>query len=106
MKKLLSLLLVIVLCFLLTACVDVYSSVDDYQIIYDNVEKANKTFTKSGKKETLLEFDEEHEGIRARIADAPVLEGSVSAAVAASSGDTLENVIAAAEEARGMKKLQ
>ena len=58
MKKLLSLFLVIALCFLLTACVDVYSSVDDYQIIYDNVEKANKTFTKSGKKETLLEFDE------------------------------------------------
>ena len=54
----------------------------------------------------LLEFDEEHEGIRARIADAPVMEGSVRAAVAASSGDTLENVIAAAEEARGMKKLQ
>ena len=54
----------------------------------------------------LLEFDDEHEGLRVQIADAPVLEGSVSAAVSASAGDSLEEVIAAAEEARGMRKLQ
>ena len=53
----------------------------------------------------LLEIDDEHEGIRVQIADAPVLEGSVSAAVSASAGDSLEEVIAAAEEARGMQKL-
>jgi dihydroxyacetone kinase DhaKLM complex PTS-EIIA-like component DhaM len=53
----------------------------------------------------LLEFDDDHSDMQVRIADAPVLEGSVSAAVSASAGDTLEEVIAAAEEARGMKKL-
>lgn len=53
----------------------------------------------------LLEMDEDHEGIRVQIADAPVLEGAVSAAVSASAGDSLEEVIAAAEEARGMHKL-
>ena len=54
----------------------------------------------------LLEFDDEYAGLPVRIADAPVLEGAVSAAVSASSGDTLDAVISAAEEARGMKKLQ
>ena len=53
-----------------------------------------------------LEFDDEHAGIRVQIADAPVLEGAVSAAVSASAGDSLEEVIAAAEEARGVKKLE
>jgi dihydroxyacetone kinase DhaKLM complex PTS-EIIA-like component DhaM len=54
----------------------------------------------------LLEFDDEYAGLPVRIADAPVLEGAVSATVSASSGDTLDAVISAAEEARGMKKLQ
>lgn len=54
----------------------------------------------------LLEFDDEHSDIRAKIADAPVLEGAVSAAVSASAGDSLETVIASAEEARGLKKLE
>ncbi len=53
----------------------------------------------------LLEFDDDHSDLRVMIADAPVLEGAVSAAVSASAGDPLEAVIAAAEEARGMKKL-
>ena len=53
-----------------------------------------------------LEFDDEHAGIRVQIADAPVLEGAVSAAVSASAGDSLEEVIAAAEEARGVRKLE
>ena len=59
--------------------------------------------------ETAIEFlecDEEHAGIRVQIADAPVLEGAVSAAVSASAGDPLEEVIAAAEEARGVMKLE
>ena len=54
----------------------------------------------------LLESDDEYAGLPVRIADAPVLEGAVSAAVSASSGDTLDAVISAAAEARGMKKLQ
>ena len=53
-----------------------------------------------------LEFDEEYESLRVQIADAPVLEGAVSAAVSASAGDSLEEVIAAAEEARGHRKLE
>ncbi|WP_246507586.1 dihydroxyacetone kinase phosphoryl donor subunit DhaM [Actinocrinis puniceicyclus] len=39
------------------------------------------------------------------IADAPLVEGAVSAAVAASSGADLEAVRAAAEEARAFRKL-
>ena len=54
----------------------------------------------------LLEFDDEHSDIQVRIADTPILEGAVSAAVSASAGDSLDDVIAAAEEARGMKKLE
>ena len=53
----------------------------------------------------LLGFDDEHSDMQVRIADAPILEGAVSAAVSAFTGDSLEDVIAAAEEARGMKKL-
>ncbi|MBR2729636.1 MAG: PTS-dependent dihydroxyacetone kinase phosphotransferase subunit DhaM [Lachnospiraceae bacterium] len=58
--------------------------------------------------ETAVDFlqdEEEHAGICVQIADAPVLEGTVSAAVSASAGDPLEEVISAAEEARGMRKL-
>lgn len=43
--------------------------------------------------------------IEARIADAPVLEGAISAAVASTSGASLDEVIAAAEEARTVSKL-
>ena len=43
--------------------------------------------------------------IEVRIADAPVLEGAVSAAVTSTSGASLEEVIAAAEEARTVSKL-
>lgn len=53
----------------------------------------------------LLEMEEESAGSAVRIADAPILEGAVAAAVSASAGDSLEAVIAAAEEARGMRKL-
>lgn len=41
---------------------------------------------------------------RVRLADAPFLEGAVSAAVSVSVGSSLEDVVAAAEEARGMHK--
>lgn len=53
-----------------------------------------------------IEFDDEHADLRAQIADAPILEGAISAAVCASTGDSLEEVILAAEEARGVKKLE
>ena len=41
----------------------------------------------------------------ARLADAPLIEGAVAAAVAASAGMDLEFVVGAAEEARGHSKL-
>jgi PTS hybrid protein len=45
------------------------------------------------------------DGDRARLADAPLVEGAVAAAVAASAGMDLSFVIQAAEEARGYSKL-
>jgi phosphoenolpyruvate---glycerone phosphotransferase subunit DhaM len=45
------------------------------------------------------------DGDRARLADAPLVEGVVAAAVAASAGMDLEFVVQAAEEARGYSKL-
>ena len=42
---------------------------------------------------------------RVRIADAPILEGAICAAVQASTGDKLDSVLNAAEEARGISKL-
>ena len=47
----------------------------------------------------------EIDGARAVLADAPLVEGAIAAAVVASSGAALEDVIAAAEEARGVGKL-
>lgn len=52
--------------------------------------------------ELLTEDEEAHPGLRVQIADAPVLEGAVCAAISASAGDPLEEVVRAAEEARGM----
>lgn len=49
----------------------------------------------------LLEDD-----IKVEIADAPVLEGTIGAAVEAAVGGTLEDVKKAAELARGMSKLE
>ena len=43
--------------------------------------------------------------IKVRIADAPILEGAVSAAVTSTSGASLDEVIEAAEEARTVSKL-
>jgi PTS hybrid protein len=40
-----------------------------------------------------------------RLADAPLVEGAVAAAVAASAGLSLDDVIRAAEEARNVAKL-
>lgn len=43
------------------------------------------------------------EGIDVRLADAPVVEGGIAAAVEAETGGNMEEVIAAAEEARESK---
>ena len=41
----------------------------------------------------------------ARLVDAPLVEGAVAAAVIASAGCSLDDVVGAAEEARGANKL-
>jgi PTS hybrid protein len=51
--------------------------------------------------ETALEFLDDSVRPRVRIADAPIVEGGVAAAVAAEGGDDLDDVLAAAESARG-----
>lgn len=58
MKKIISFLVVFILCISMAGCVQTYSSVQDYHMIYDNVDNANKTFTKEGQKETLLGWGE------------------------------------------------
>lgn len=51
--------------------------------------------------ETALEFLDDEQRGRVRIVDAPLVEGGVAASVAAESGDTLDEVVRAAESARG-----
>jgi PTS hybrid protein len=46
----------------------------------------------------------ESDGSAAKLADAPVVEGAVAAAVVASMGLPLEDVVKAAEDARGARK--
>ncbi|TMC05422.1 MAG: PTS-dependent dihydroxyacetone kinase phosphotransferase subunit DhaM [Chloroflexi bacterium] len=55
--------------------------------------------------ETALELLEPAVRDRARLADAPFVEGAVAAAVEASLGSDLAAVLAAAEAARGLEKL-
>ena len=55
--------------------------------------------------ETALELLDETVRQRVRIADAPLLEGSIVAAVQAAAGDPLTAVVAAAEETREFKKI-
>lgn len=49
--------------------------------------------------ETALDFLDDDVRARTRIVDAPIVEGTVAAAVAAESGETLDGVVAAAETA-------
>jgi phosphoenolpyruvate---glycerone phosphotransferase subunit DhaM len=51
--------------------------------------------------ETALDFLDDDVRARVRIVDAPLVEGGVAAAVAAEAGEVLEQVVAAAESARG-----
>ncbi|XOQ42878.1 MAG: phosphoenolpyruvate--glycerone phosphotransferase [Clostridium sp.] len=55
--------------------------------------------------ETALEFLDETLRGRVLIADAPLVEGAISAAISASSGSSLREVVSAAEEARNLQKL-
>ena len=55
--------------------------------------------------ETALELLDETVRQRVRIADAPLLEGSIVAAVQAAAGDPLTAVVAAAEETREFRKI-
>ena len=54
--------------------------------------------------ETAIELLEDEEG-KYRIADAPIVEGAIVAAVEAAGGEDLESIIAAAEESRQESKL-
>lgn len=56
--------------------------------------------------EVAMEMLEEIVRERVRIADTPILEGSISAVVEALIGSPLEAVVATAEEAREINKLQ
>ncbi|MBM7504745.1 dihydroxyacetone kinase phosphoryl donor subunit DhaM [Agromyces aurantiacus] len=51
--------------------------------------------------ETALEFLDDEQRERVRIADAPLVEGGVAASVAAEAGDSLDDVLRAAETAAG-----
>jgi PTS hybrid protein len=51
--------------------------------------------------ETALDFLDDDMRARVRIVDAPLVEGGVAAAVSAEAGDDLDQVVAAAESARG-----
>ena len=51
--------------------------------------------------ETALDFLDDDVRARVRIVDAPLVEGGVAAAVAAEAGDPLDQVVSAAESARG-----
>lgn len=45
------------------------------------------------------------EGIDVRLADAPIVEGTIAAAVSAMCGSSIEAVLKAAEDCRGVKKI-
>ncbi len=55
--------------------------------------------------ETAIELLEDS-GIQIRIADAPLVEGAIVAAVEAFAGESLDAVLAAAEDARNGRKLE
>lgn len=55
-------------------------------------------------KAALGELDED-ERARLRVADAPLVEGAIAAGVMASTGDDVDGVLGAAEEARHARKL-
>jgi dihydroxyacetone kinase phosphotransfer subunit len=54
--------------------------------------------------ETAIELLED-ENINVKLADAPIVEGAIAAAVTAACGSKIEDVIAAAEQTRAVKKI-
>jgi PTS hybrid protein len=54
-------------------------------------------------KALLADLDDDRPDVR--LVDAPLVEGAIAAAVTASTGQDLDAVVAAAEQARGMHKL-
>ncbi|MGO1580839.1 MAG: dihydroxyacetone kinase phosphoryl donor subunit DhaM [Peptoniphilaceae bacterium] len=52
-----------------------------------------------------MEMVQEEENIEVAIADAPIVEGSISAAIKAAAGGSVEEVVKAAESMRNEKKL-
>ena len=54
--------------------------------------------------ETAIELLED-DGIKVQLADAPIVEGTIAAAVAAMVGGDIEAVVKAAEDCRGQKKI-
>lgn len=56
-------------------------------------------------KALLAELEGDSDAPDIRLADAPLVEGAIAAAVTASTGQDLDAVLAAAEQARGMRKL-
>jgi PTS hybrid protein len=54
---------------------------------------------------TVLSILEDFEDAATRLADAPLVEGTLAAAVVASAGGSLDQVLSAAEEARNVSKL-
>lgn len=56
--------------------------------------------------ESVIEFLDEDEQARVRLADAPIVEGAVAAAVAAQSGATLLEVLSAAQSAGGAGEIE
>ncbi len=60
MKKMMVIILVVAMCVTNLACIGpekTYDDVKDYNIIYDNVDKVNKTFTRDARVDTLLSWD-------------------------------------------------
>lgn len=54
---------------------------------------------------TVLSILEDFEDAATRLADAPLVEGTLAAAVTASAGGSLDQVLSAAQEARSVSKL-
>ena len=55
--------------------------------------------------ETAIELLDDGEEINAKLVDAPIVEGSIAAAVTAACGSKLEEVITAAEQTKAVKKI-
>lgn len=84
----------------------------DFQKIYEAVESVQSEdgvvvlFDMGSALMTAEMVVDAFEGIAIKLADAPILEGSIAAAIAANIGLPLDLVVQSANEANGAKKLQ